>query len=202
MCASLGRVHEFLLALKKAGLNDFMIQRVINSKSNHLAQIMVDAYQREAENDSFELVSELSIQGLNIKESEMLSIVRSSFYQNEFFFDNRLRSFQGENILLDKRMEVLFFRPKEPVSYCDAKKFIEKKGDYPGFYALCAVWFSERLKKEKRIPPDYQLFSFVKKNTLCPVLTRFSTGVWHFSVCQNNDKNILGEKSLIMVLKK
>jgi len=43
MCASLGKVHEFLLALKKAGFDSHLIQQIINSKDNQLAEKMLAA---------------------------------------------------------------------------------------------------------------------------------------------------------------
>jgi hypothetical protein len=40
MCAFIGKMHEFHLALKKAGFNDELIQQVINSKDNEMAKKM------------------------------------------------------------------------------------------------------------------------------------------------------------------
>ncbi len=37
MCAFIGKTHEFLLALEKAGFTDELIQEIINSKDNELA---------------------------------------------------------------------------------------------------------------------------------------------------------------------
>jgi len=40
MCASIGKMHEFLLALKRAGFDTELIQEIINSKNNELAKKM------------------------------------------------------------------------------------------------------------------------------------------------------------------
>jgi hypothetical protein len=200
MCDYLGMVHEFQLCLKRAGLEDAMIKRIVNSKGNHLAKKMVTSYKKEAQKDVFELLLEFSFQGLCIKESEMLAIVGNAFYQHGYNFDHRLESFQGTKLLADKRFKVSFYRPREPVSHAFAKRFIDKNGSFPGFYGLASVWLSESLHKEKRIPKNYQIYGFNKENGLCPVLTKFGSGIWHFSVCRDDNKSKLGERTLIIVL--
>ena len=43
ICAFIGKMHEFLLALKKAGFTDELIQEIINSKNNEMATKMFTA---------------------------------------------------------------------------------------------------------------------------------------------------------------
>jgi len=56
MCAFIGKMHEFLLALKKAGFTDELIQEIINSKNNEMAAkmfaaIMLDSAAKSADSE-------------------------------------------------------------------------------------------------------------------------------------------------------
>ena len=47
MCAFIGKAHEFFLVLKKAGFTDELIQEIINSKDNFMAQEMFESLRVE-----------------------------------------------------------------------------------------------------------------------------------------------------------
>lgn len=202
MCDAIGKAHEFLLCLKKAGMNDYMMQKIINSKNNNLAKKMIQAYHKEASKNYFELVTEFEFQSLNIKQSELIAFVRSICLQCDNLFDKRLDEFWDYNLLPDKKMKVSFYKPTEPVSSEAAKAFIQKKGNFPGFYGLASVWYSEYIYQKTNIPLSYQIFAYGDESkNICPVLTRFNKKQWHFSVKPNNSNYILSEKSLILVLR-
>ncbi len=197
MCDSIGRVHEFMLSLKKAGLNDSMIQRVINAKNNYLAEKMVIACQ-ESLNDLFELVCEFEFQTMPIKQSEFVGLIRKAFYQNEYQFDEKLRSYQDNGILNGDRKKASIYRVKEPVVFDVAQIFIKSKGSFPGFYGLASVWFSEFSKKEKRIEKCFRVVGLTEEGKRqVPVLTKFANNSWHFAV---NTENLIHEKSLLLAL--
>lgn len=62
MCDGLGQAHEFMLRLKKAGFNDDLIQRVVTSRGNKLAQAMYAAIASSEEvDDPFELVNTFNV---------------------------------------------------------------------------------------------------------------------------------------------
>lgn len=62
VCDALGKTHEFMLSLKKAGFDDELIQQVINSKGNKHAKAMYGAVTGEAQvDDRFELLNTFSI---------------------------------------------------------------------------------------------------------------------------------------------
>jgi len=64
MCALIGKMHEFLLALKKAGFTDKLIQRVINSENNEMATKMFAAiapYVVEFKPAKIEVISDFTV---------------------------------------------------------------------------------------------------------------------------------------------
>ena len=62
VCDALGKTHELMLTLKKAGFDDELIQQVINSKGNKHAKAMYSAVTGGAQADSrFELINTFSI---------------------------------------------------------------------------------------------------------------------------------------------
>ena len=196
MCDSIGRVHEFMLCLKKAGLNDSMVQKVINAKDNYLAKKMVIAYHESY--DVFELVCEFEFQTMPIKEGEFIGLIRNAFYQNEYQFDEKLRNYQDNGILDGSRKKASIYRVKEPVIFEVAQRFVESKGEFPSFYGLASVWFSEFLRKEKRIERSCRIVGLTEeREKQVPVLTKFANDSWHFAV---NTENFIGEKSLLLVI--
>lgn len=62
VCDAIGRVHELMLALKKAGFDDELIQQVVNSRGNKHAKAMYSAVANDAQaDDRFELLNTFSI---------------------------------------------------------------------------------------------------------------------------------------------
>jgi len=62
VCDAIGKTHELLLVLKKAGFDDELIQQVVNSKGNKHAKAMYSAVAGGAQvDDRFELVNTFSI---------------------------------------------------------------------------------------------------------------------------------------------
>ena len=62
VCDAIGKTHEFMLALKKAGFDDQLFQQVINSKRNKLANAMYGAVMGGVQMDNrFELVNTFNI---------------------------------------------------------------------------------------------------------------------------------------------
>ena len=84
MCAYIGKAHEFLIALKKAGLTDLAIQEVINSKDNLLAKKMIDALNGLCRKSILNLVS--GGQKVFIKE---ITDGKLSFYEIKGIFNKK-----------------------------------------------------------------------------------------------------------------
>lgn len=89
VCDALGKTHEFMLAIKKAGFDDELIQQVVNSKGNKHAKVMYSAVTGGAQVDSrFELVNTFSI---IVPQSYDHATRLDSFgkeYRKEFYYYN------------------------------------------------------------------------------------------------------------------
>lgn len=201
MCDFAGRNHEFLLRLKKAGLNDDVIKKIINSKGNEMAIKMMEAYKELAQESSFELVKEISFQNVAINESEAFILMRNAFRKNNDFFDPKLNLFQGNNDLTDKRIKASLYKINESVSQFEIRKFIEKKGNFPGFYGLVSFWFSLNQHQETELLKGSQLFAFEKiPRLIFPFLVNFKKGGCYLSANYHKSTRELPQNSLILVL--
>lgn len=192
VCDALGKTHEFMLSLKKAGFDDELIQQVINSKGNKHAKAMYGAVTGEAQvDDRFELLNTFSItvpQGYD-HATRLASF--SKEHREEFYCYNDAitdKNYAKATTKLEPghKLKVKVFQIKEKVTSPDCMKFLlSQKAVLVGAQGASLAYE----QKKEELPVGRWSVSFDQKDALwedgdgnhrVPCVNRYSDGDFKF----------------------
>ncbi len=206
ICDALGRAHELLLALKKAGLNDNLIKLIINAKGNKIAKEMTYTAFASAADKVFSLVSEFEFE-INPEVNErIVRETRNSFYDSGWKFDSRLANVHGQSRVPSGKVTGMIYSCNIPVSRDIVYSLMLKKGKCPGMTGVChaIMWQSKNGKaKDFLIKEGDRLFIFEEKPIVStPVLARIAGGQGYYFSLEVKEKKVFIAGSLFFVIKK
>ncbi|MDO8604519.1 MAG: hypothetical protein Q7K40_03975 [bacterium] len=190
VCDAIGKTHEFMLALKKAGFDDGLFQQTINSRGNKLAKAMYSAVTGGAQvDDRFELINTFSIVvPKNYDHATQLSSFNKK-YRKEFYYYNEAitdKNYANATTKLEpgRSLKVKVFQIKKTVTSEDCLEYLRsQKAIFVGAQGASLAY--EQGKGE--LPIGRWTASFDEKNALwadgghgVPRLDRDSGGGFEF----------------------
>jgi hypothetical protein len=191
MCAFIGKSHEFFMNLKKAGFTDDLIQKVINSRNNALAEkmyasVVETATKNSSAEDDFDKLKEFEI------------TISGNFDFDAFRFENEKLFYYFEPALVGKNfksnvplevvkkkiVEIYQLKRKKTREEC-LNFIVSQNGQLPNAHGLAIVW---QQAKEK-LPQGIWIVGFDQKENIfrdsdghhrVPLLIQNSDGDWDF----------------------
>ena len=130
MCAFIGKTYEFLLALKKAGFTDELIQEIINSKNNEMAVKMFAAIVSDpaAESTINAIIFDFAVDYTRTV-AEMVKVGKYDWSNNNITADHYPIPQDKAGKKEDINTKVFHFN--RAISSADAVKEMEKEGYRP-----------------------------------------------------------------------
>lgn len=169
VCDALGKTHELMLSLKKAGFDDELIQQVINSKGNKHAKAMYSAVTGGAQvDDRFGLINTFSIvvpQGYD--HATRLGSFREK-HRKEFYYYNEAitdKNYAKATTKLEpgRKLKVKVFQINERVTSLDCLAHLRsQKAVLVGAQGASLVYE----QKKDELPVDRWSVSFDEKDAL------------------------------------
>ena len=192
VCDAIGKTHEFMLALKKAGFDDNLIQQIVNSRGNKQAKAMYAALVGNATvDDRFELCNTFNTvvpKGYNhaTRLDTFSKEYRKEFsYYNDNITDKNYAK-ATTKLVPGRKLKVKVFQIKGRVTSEDCLAHLRsQKAILVGAQGASLVGE----KKKEELPVDRWSLSFDEKDALwkdadgyhrVPGVLRYSGGVFGF----------------------
>lgn len=194
VCDALGKTHELMLALKRAGFDDELIQQVINSKGNKHAKAMFSAVTGGVQVDErFELLNTFSItvpQGYS--HATRLDSFGEKHRKESYYYDDAItdKNYSQATTKLEpgRKLKVKVFQIKGRVTSLDCMAHLRsQKAALVGAQGASLVYE----QKKDELPVNRWSVSFDEKDALwvdatgyhrVPHVDRHSDGGFEFDL--------------------